>query len=80
MTNVPDQRQRDRLLDILSFWHKLEFFNTFDLEGRIRGEDKRAIPLRDRSLREDLKMLASYRPPDGMRVVSMTLFAAIFDV
>ncbi len=31
----------DRVLDILSFWHKIEFFIPFDLDDRLRDRDDR---------------------------------------
>ena len=70
-----------KFADILQFWHRLEFFNPFDLEKRVEPSDrKHIIWLREDDLQECLTELAAYTPPQGKRITSAYLFAGVFSM
>lgn len=65
-----------RLLDILDFWHKTEFFVPFDLDNRARSQSHRKKLWRSYG---DVSALASEEAPEGFEVVRYTLFLGVFD-
>ena len=66
----------NRMLDILSFWHKIEFFIPFDLDGRLREQDDRKTFWRRR---RDPSSLVFADPPKGKAVSGYTLYLGVFD-
>lgn len=70
-------------LSILKFWHNIEFFIPYDLQGQIL-EDKLA-PLtvrrfsRDQLAVADCRSLWSVQPPRGKELTGFDLFLNIFD-
>ena len=66
----------DRVLDILSFWHKIEFFIPFDLDDRIRERDDRKSFWRRQGDPADIVFAD---PPEGKVVSGYTLYLGVFD-
>jgi hypothetical protein len=66
----------NRVLDILSFWHKIEFFIPFDLGDRIRDRDDRKSLWRGRG---DPAAIVFADPPEGKVVSGYTLYLGVFD-
>ena len=66
----------NRVLDILSFWHKIEFFIPFDLDNKFRDRDDRKSFWRGR---EDPAGIVFADPPDGKVVSGYTLYLGVFD-
>ncbi|MFT3691353.1 DEAD/DEAH box helicase [Paenirhodobacter sp.] len=78
MTSIANHKTDD-LLEILRFWHRLEFFTPFDLSNRTEpSEKKKVLWLDGDNLDGQLAELLSFRPPDGMRISSAHLFAGVF--
>lgn len=65
-----------RLLAILDFWHKLEFFIPFDLESRAQADVRRKSLWR---VYNDMSPVRYDKPPEGMRVSGYTVFLGVFD-
>lgn len=74
--NVRMTQSDQRLLDILSFWHKLEFFIPFDLDHRARTQKNQKKIWR---AYDDLSQLTYKEVPDEFEVVRYTLFLGVFD-
>ena len=74
-------RENENLLEILSFWHRLEFFTPFNLDTRTEESDKKKIfwLYRD-NLEEELKALTDFKPEEGKRITSASLFACVFPI
>jgi hypothetical protein len=68
--------ENDRALDILSFWHKIEFFIPFDLDDRMRGRDDRRNLWR---ARKDPASIVFRNTPEGKIVSGYTLYLGVFD-
>ena len=72
--------EQERLLAILNFWHKLEFFIPFDLDQRIaEAETGRIRPLRARHLADSSNSLWLANLPDGYELKGFYLYLGIFD-
>ena len=72
--------EQQRLLSILNFWHKIEFFIPFDLDGRISeaGEDK-ILYLQRPELERASSPLWQFEPPEDEEVQGFRLYLGIFD-
>ncbi len=64
------------LIDKLSFWHKLEFFIPFDLDGRARERENQKKLWRTYGDTTELRFSAV---PRGFEVARYTLFLGVFD-
>ena len=85
------QQQREHCKTILNFWHKLEFFIPFDLEGQVLGHkdaEWAVSTLAPEELTgESGKGSAGAHPPlwqvprvpDGMEVTGFELYLGVFD-
>lgn len=70
-----------KFLDILQFWHRLEFFTPYDLSKRVETSDRKvAFWLREETLKEQLAKVSAYVPPQGKRVTSAHLFVGVFPI
>jgi AAA domain-containing protein len=71
---------RDRMLDILDYWHKIEFFIPFDLDAKIAEcEDWQIHWLRSDALADENWSLWKPKIPDTHVFTSYSLFLGIFD-
>jgi hypothetical protein len=68
----PDQH----LIDKLSFWHKLEFFIPFDLDGRAQEQENQKKLWRAYG---DTTQVRFSEVPRGFEVARYTLFLGVFD-
>jgi hypothetical protein len=71
---------RDRMLDILNYWHKIEFFLPFDLDAQIAECDEWQIHwLHSDALADENWSLWKPNIPDTHILNSYSLFLGIFD-
>jgi hypothetical protein len=71
---------RDRMLDILSYWHKIEFFIPFDLDAKIAEcKDWQIHWLHSEALADENWSLWKPKFPDTHVFTSYSLFLGIFD-
>ncbi|MDE1150038.1 MAG: AAA domain-containing protein [Azospirillaceae bacterium] len=66
----------NRLLDILRFWHKAEFFIPFDLDDRLREKDGRKSLWRAKG---ETTPVTFANPPANKVVAGYTLYLGVFD-
>lgn len=62
--------------DILVFWHRIEFFIPFDLDGRLKDQDGHKCYLRQTG---DTSPILCNTPPEGKVVAGYTLYLGVFD-
>lgn len=75
----PDGAARERLLAILDFWHKIEFFIPYDLSSRvITGEGRSVFWLHARTLEDDGAALRRPAIPEEKQITGFTLFLGVF--
>ncbi|MBX5092296.1 DEAD/DEAH box helicase [Rhizobium lentis] len=74
-----DRAERERLLAILDFWHKIEFFIPYDLSSRLVPGDGRTIFwLHAKTLLADGAALSRPVIPDEKQITGLTLFLGVF--
>lgn len=77
-TNL-DAAERERLLAVLDFWHKIEFFIPYDLSGRsVSGEDRSVFWLHAKTLDDDGAALSRPSVPHEKQITGFTLFLGVF--
>lgn len=69
--------------NILKFWHKVEFFIPFDLQGQVLEAKDAETSVRTFSKHQldvaDVNSLWSVKPPDGKRLTGFEVFLGVFD-
>ena len=79
MQTNADGAERERLLAILDFWHKIEFFIPYDLSSRIvAGEGRSVFWLHARTLDDDSAALSRPAIPEEKQITGFTLFLGVF--
>jgi hypothetical protein len=79
MQTNADGAERERLLAILDFWHKIEFFIPYDLSSRIvSGEGRSVFWLHAKTLRDDGAALSRPAIPEEKQITGFTLFLGVF--
>ncbi|MBX5191474.1 ATP-binding protein [Rhizobium sp. NZLR3b] len=79
MQTNADGAERERLLAILDFWHKIEFFIPYDLSSRVvTGEGRSVFWLHARTLEDDGASLRRPAIPEGKQITGFTLFLGVF--
>ncbi|EJB04863.1 hypothetical protein Rleg9DRAFT_3723 [Rhizobium leguminosarum bv. trifolii WSM597] len=79
MQTNADGAERERLLAILDFWHKIEFFIPYDLSSRIvAGEGRSVFWLHARTLEDDSAALSRPAIPAEKQITGFTLFLGVF--
>ncbi|RWX07806.1 hypothetical protein EHI42_29495 [Rhizobium hidalgonense] len=79
MQTHADGAERERLLAILDFWHKIEFFIPYDLSSRIvAGEGRSVFWLHARTLDDDGAALSRPAIPEEKQITGFTLFLGVF--
>ncbi|PDT14281.1 hypothetical protein CO670_23605 [Rhizobium sp. J15] len=74
-----DGAEKERLLAILDFWHKIEFFIPYDLSSRIvSGEGKSVFWLHAATLEDDGVALRRPVIPEEKQIAGFTLFLGVF--
>ncbi|HEX8048658.1 MAG TPA: hypothetical protein VF537_22755, partial [Rhizobium sp.] len=74
-----DGAERERLLAVLNFWHKIEFFIPYDLSGRIvAGEGRSVFWLHANTLEDDSAALSRPSIPEEKQITGFTLFLGVF--
>lgn len=77
-TNV-DDAGRERLLAILDFWHKIEFFIPYDLSARtVLDEGRSVFWLHGKTLEDDGAALSRPSFPEEKQITGFTLFLGVF--
>ncbi|MBY3185053.1 hypothetical protein HFO24_25870 [Rhizobium laguerreae] len=80
MQTIADGAERERLLAILDFWHKIEFFIPYDLSSRIvSGEGRTVFWLHAKTLEDDGAALSRPAIPEEKQITGFTLFLGIFN-
>ncbi|OHV82354.1 ATP-binding protein [Ensifer sp. LCM 4579] len=70
---------RERLLAILDFWHKIEFFIPYDLSSRaVQREGRSVFWLHAQTLEDDAAALRRPSIPEEKEVAGITLFLGVF--
>lgn len=76
--NVEDT-ERKRLLAILDFWHKIEFFIPYDLSARTIPDKGRSVFwLHAKTLDDDGTALSRPSVPEDKQITGFTLFLGVF--
>lgn len=70
------EKDRNRIIEILKFWHKIEFFIPFDLEHRSEERDGKACFWYHHG---DTRPLHGFEAPKGDEISSYQLFLGVFD-
>jgi hypothetical protein len=79
MQTNADGAERERLLAVLDFWHKIEFFIPYDLSSRIvAGEGRSVFWLHARTLDDDGAALSRPAIPEEKQITGFTLFLGVF--
>ncbi|OHV26453.1 hypothetical protein EOS93_16530 [Rhizobium sp. RMa-01] len=79
MQTNADGAERERLLAILDFWHKIEFFIPYDLSSRIvAGEGRSVFWLHAKTLDDDSAGLSRPAIPEEKQITGFTLFLGVF--
>ncbi|ARM86430.1 helicase-like domain-containing protein [Rhizobium sp. CIAT894] len=79
MQTSADRAERERLLAILDFWHKIEFFIPYDLSSRIvTGEGRSVFWLHRKTLEDDGAALSRPAIPEEKQITGFTLFLGVF--
>ncbi|QKK31334.1 ATP-binding protein [Rhizobium indicum] len=79
MQTNADGAERERLLAILDFWHKIEFFIPYDLSSRIvSGEGRSVFWLHAKTLGDDGAALSRPVIPEEKQITGFTLFLGVF--
>ncbi|NKK75829.1 hypothetical protein GFM13_37310 [Rhizobium leguminosarum bv. viciae] len=79
MQTNADGAERERLLAILDFWHKIEFFIPYDLSSRVvSGEGRSVFWLHAKTLADDGAALSRPAIPEEKQITSFTLFLGVF--
>ncbi|AHF86279.1 hypothetical protein RLEG3_32615 [Rhizobium leguminosarum bv. trifolii WSM1689] len=79
MQTNADGAERERLLAILDFWHKIEFFIPYDLSSRIvSGEGRTVFWLHAKTLDDDGAALSRPGIPEEKQITGFTLFLGVF--
>ncbi|MBB2687007.1 UNVERIFIED_ORG: hypothetical protein GGD47_004631 [Rhizobium etli] len=74
-----DRAERERLLAILDFWHKIEFFIPYDLSSRLVSGDRRTVFwLHAKTLLQDGAALSRPVIPEEKQITGFTLFLGVF--
>ena len=80
MSKKLSANDRDRMLDILNYWHKIEFFLPFDLDAYVAECDEWQIHwLHSDALADENWSLWKPSIPDTHMLNSYSLFLGIFD-
>lgn len=80
MQTIADGAERERLLAILDFWHKIEFFIPYDLSSRIvSGEGRAVFWLHAKTLGDDGAALSRPAIPEEKQITGFTLFLGVFN-
>ncbi|MCA2411213.1 ATP-binding protein [Rhizobium leguminosarum bv. viciae 248] len=80
MQTIADGAERERLLAILDFWHKIEFFIPYDLSSRIvSGEGRSVFWLHAKTLGDDGAALSRPAIPEEKQITGFTLFLGVFN-
>ncbi|QFI67034.1 Superfamily I DNA/RNA helicase protein [Sinorhizobium alkalisoli] len=70
---------RERLLAILDFWHKIEFFIPYDLSSRaVQREGRSVFWLHAQTLEDDAAALRRPSIPQEKEIAGITLFLGVF--
>lgn len=70
-TNV-DGAERERLMAVLDFWHKIGFFIPYDLSGRsVSSEGQSIFWLHAKTLDDDGAALSRPSIPDGKQIAGL---------
>ncbi|WP_064681654.1 DEAD/DEAH box helicase [Rhizobium bangladeshense] len=79
MRTDADRAERERLLAILDFWHKIEFFIPYDLSGRlVSAEGRTVFWLHAKTLLQDGAALSRPVIPEEKQITGFTLFLGVF--
>ncbi|MBY5403438.1 DEAD/DEAH box helicase [Rhizobium leguminosarum] len=74
-----DGAEKERLLAILDFWHKIEFFIPYDLSSRIASSEGRSVFwLHAKTLEDDGAALSRPAIPEEKQITGFTLFLGVF--
>ncbi|WP_106796010.1 DEAD/DEAH box helicase [Rhizobium sp. H4] len=74
-----DRAERERLLAILDFWHKIEFFIPYDLSSRlVSGDGRTVFWLHAKTLLQDGAALSRPVIPEEKQITGFTLFLGVF--
>ncbi|MBY5652810.1 hypothetical protein HFO45_32050 [Rhizobium leguminosarum] len=80
MQTIADGAEKERLLAILDFWHKIEFFIPYDLSSRIvSGEGRSVFWLHAKTLGDDGAALSRPAIPEEKQITGFTLFLGVFN-
>lgn len=80
MTRTVSGKEQERLLDILNYWHKIEFFIPFDLDRHIEEvEEGRIRWLRAKPFNDGSSSLWKPNLPENYELKHFFLFLGIFD-
>jgi hypothetical protein len=72
--------EQERILEILDYWHKIEFFIPFDLEKMIDDSAGwQVIWLHKDDLKNKASAIRRHRTPDDHVLTGFALFLGIFD-
>ncbi|WP_226929570.1 DEAD/DEAH box helicase [Janthinobacterium aquaticum] len=76
-----NQAEQQRLLAILEYWHKIEFFIPFDLNQITDVEDQSSVRLLQREHLAALppQFFLNWQVPSGYEIDSFGLFLGVFD-
>ncbi|ANL44819.1 UvrD family helicase-like domain-containing protein [Rhizobium phaseoli] len=79
MQTDADRAERERLLAILDFWHKIEFFIPYDLSRRlVPAEGRTVFWLHAKTLLQDGAALSRPVIPEEKQITGFTLFLGVF--
>lgn len=79
MQTNADGAERERLLAILDFWHKIEFFIPYDLSSRVVAAAGRTVFwLHAKTLEDDGAALSRPAIPEEKQTTGFTLFLGVF--
>lgn len=79
MQTNTESAERERLLAILDFWHKIEFFIPYDLSARAaRREGRCVFRLHAQTLEDDGAVLKRPVIPQEKEIAGITLFLGVF--
>ncbi|MDC9812769.1 DEAD/DEAH box helicase [Rhizobium binxianense] len=79
MQTNADGVERERLLAILDFWHKIEFFIPYDLSSRVVAAAGRTVFwLHAETLEDDGAALSRPAIPEEKQITGFTLFLGVF--
>ncbi|MFS8144161.1 DEAD/DEAH box helicase [Rhizobium sp. BR 249] len=79
MQTNADDAERERLLAVLDFWHKIEFFIPYDLSSRVVPDEGRSVFwLHAKTLEDDGVALSHPVIPEEKQITGFTLFLGVF--